>query len=275
MSAACVIGLVIGIFALLLCGGVFCLHCGVNDRKVGTNGWQADGSHRVLAVFAHPDDEVMVSGTLAKLSGNGSKVRLLYLTHGEDGPTGGIVEKEKLGEYREGELAGVREILKPEGMEILNYPDRYLNTVDSERLKKEIRDRICSFRPDTVICFDDIIGLYGHTDHVCAGKCTQEVVREQKLTVRHLLVMTLPGRMIGLAMKVSKTFRERYDTSHGLPAADLAVKMSSRGKQKHQVVCVHKTQWQVMRDVQPLYHKIPYQIYYRIFSREYFQYFSL
>lgn len=249
---------------------LFCLHNAVNDRSISQKLWNPNKQHTVLAVFAHPDDEVMVAGTLAKVKKAGGKVYTLYLTHGEDGPTGGLVEKANLGQRREQELQKVQQILGVDELVILNYPDRYLNTIDPQVIKNEIAQRIQAYHPDTVICFDSTNGLYGHDDHVMAGRCTQELLQESTLNVEFLLIMTLPNKMIQLAKKVSKTFKERYNDEKGLPPATCSVTISSCCAQKHNVVLAHATQWQVMGDVQPLHNKIPYFIYYRIFSREYY-----
>lgn len=45
----------------------------------------ADPLKTVLVVFAHPDDETWISGTLAKLASSGLKVIPLYVTSGDAG----------------------------------------------------------------------------------------------------------------------------------------------------------------------------------------------
>ncbi|MDR0474638.1 MAG: PIG-L family deacetylase [Treponema sp.] len=263
---------VLGGLALFGCLVILALRTLVNGRSIKTRGWNPDAGHTVLAVFAHPDDEVMVCGTLARVKRAGGMVHCLYLTRGEDGPTGGIVEKEKLGEYRENELARVREIIKADNFTVMRYPDRYLNTVDKATLQGEILRQIEQHSPDAVICFDDALGLYGHPDHAYSGLCTAELLHSKDPHgVQTLLVMTLPSPMIALAQKLSKTFKERYDAGKGLPEANLSVAISRFARCKIQVVRAHKTQWQVMKDVQPLHDRIPYFIYYRIFSREYYR----
>ena len=67
-------------------------------------------------------------------------------------------------------------------------------------------------------------------------------------------------------------FRERYsrDPAKGLPSADVAVVMSAFGDVKKQVLKAHKTQWEVIDDVQPYGMTLPAALYYRIFDREYY-----
>lgn len=63
--------------------------------------------HRILAIFAHPDDETFLAGgTLAKYAANGWGVSVLCATRGEAGRRGEY-EKENLstGELRR--IAGI------------------------------------------------------------------------------------------------------------------------------------------------------------------------
>jgi len=263
--------------ALLLCAAVYVLFRYVNDGSVPLarkkEGFQTPGT--ALAVFAHPDDEIMVSGTLSQWKKSGAQIHLLYFTRGEDGPTGGLVEKKDLGDRRELELQDVARILQADSLTLLRYPDRHLSEVKQETLEAELLKKIDAVRPDTVISFDNTIGLYGHADHAFAGLCTQAFLAKTPMCVKQLMVMTLSSRMIALALKVSKTFKERYHAENGLPAADLAVSIRRAGAAKKRVCLAHKTQRQVVGDVQPFVTKLPAFLYYRIFSREYFHFIKL
>src|SRR6266511_775356 len=57
---------------------------------------------RVLAISAHPDDELFGAGYLAKLAAEGNEVYLLCTTRGEGGEGGDppLGPKERLGEIR-------------------------------------------------------------------------------------------------------------------------------------------------------------------------------
>lgn len=259
---------------LLACAALTALFLYVNDTDVQLSG-RTPGflpPKSVLAVFAHPDDEIMAAGTLTKWKRAGAQIHLLYYTRGEDGPTGGLVEKQGLGDLREQELAEVARILRADSLSVLRYPDRYLNTVPQDTLERELAKKIAQCRPDTVICFDNTIGLYGHTDHAYAGLCAQALLQRKSLGVRQMLVMTLCPSMIALARRVSKTFRERYRPENGLPAANLAIGIRRAGGVKKRVCLEHKTQRAVVGDVQPLVTKIPSFFYYRVFSREYYHF---
>ena len=226
---------------------------------------------KVLSVFAHPDDEIMVAGTLKKWVDEGVEVHLLYLTKGEEGPTSGIVDKKDLGQERSKELKEVSKLLGVTTIKILDFPDRYLNQTPSNLVYDEIKEVMDTYLPDTLICFDNIIGLYGHTDHVTSGQIALDVVDSGDAPyIKTILIMTLSDKMLNLALKVSNTFKDNYKNTVGLPKANLAFTISKYAKIKKQVCLAHKTQRDVVNDVQPYVTKIPAFIYYRIFSQESF-----
>ena len=53
---------------------------------------------RILAVFAHPDDEASCVGTLANHSDAGDAVRVLWLSRGENATTLAMDREEKIRE---------------------------------------------------------------------------------------------------------------------------------------------------------------------------------
>ena len=77
---------------------------------------------RMLAIFAHPDDESFgAGGTLAKYAHQGVQVVLLCLTRGEAGIPG--VKPEEAGDIRMHELRASCRINLGIEVYILDYPD--------------------------------------------------------------------------------------------------------------------------------------------------------
>ena len=224
----------------------------------------------VLYIVAHPDDEVMIAGTVAKLVNSGVEVHALYLTHGEDGPTGGLTAKENLGTFRMRELESVSKILKLASLEVLDFPDRYLDESDTDELRHAVNRAVEKTSPQIIISFDNLIGLYGSNDHITAGRIAREAAFSNDNGVEQFWQMTLSDQMKELAMKISKTFRERFDRKRNLPRPNMGVAIAAFSGIKMRVIKAHKTQRQVMRELQPLHHIIPAPVYFRIFSREYF-----
>jgi N-acetyl-1-D-myo-inositol-2-amino-2-deoxy-alpha-D-glucopyranoside deacetylase len=79
---------------------------------------------RLLACFAHPDDEAFsVSGILAAMTARGIAVRLVCATSGEEGDirTPGTATRETLGQVRYHELCQSCQVLGIEPPIMLGY----------------------------------------------------------------------------------------------------------------------------------------------------------
>ncbi len=267
--------IIIAAFLLLLvCGALAFANGFVNQAGVPALRKKVRFSNddRILYVVAHPDDEVLMSGTLSYLKRSLKlPVKALYLTHGEDGPTFDLVPNSGLKERRTQELGRVKEILSLDEMVVCDYPDRYLANQDFEDVCQTVSREMEAFAPTYVFTFDESIGMYGHTDHVAAGKAAVRTAKQVE-SVKGVFQMTLPDGMLALALKMSKTFRERYNAEHGLPKPNTAVNIYRWRKYRYAVTRAHETQTAVMRELQPYYDKLPRWLYYAVFDREYFYY---
>lgn len=195
----------VGLLVALVAGAVMYANFYVNDEDIHVSEELIpDGApKRIMAIFAHPDDEIMIAGTYHKLNKDKDVTSVLAtFTRGEAGGTGGLVPKEKLGETRTKELEKSADILNIDHLEVYDYPDSGLVDADHEDIKKTIKELIHQYKPTTVITYDDIVGLYGHPDHVVMSKLTKEVVTEEMekedSTVKRLYFATLPKPMIDL-----------------------------------------------------------------------------
>jgi LmbE family N-acetylglucosaminyl deacetylase len=117
---------------------------------------------RVLAIFAHPDDEASCVGTLANHGDAGDAVRVLWLTRGENATTLAMNPEEKIRERaRQAEQVGA--LL---GVEtgFLDFPDAgIVHTRENALLVSEV---IRSWKPTIVITWSRsrAVGA-GHPDH--------------------------------------------------------------------------------------------------------------
>jgi LmbE family N-acetylglucosaminyl deacetylase len=122
---------------------------------------------RVLAVFAHPDDEsVLAGGVLAASAAAGADVTVICATRGESGPIAGGIDAtpETLAEVREAELRAACAELGVRTVECLGLPDGSLEDV-ADQLASEVARLLATLRPDSVVTFGPE-GLYWHQDHV-------------------------------------------------------------------------------------------------------------
>jgi|TARA_Y100000815_G_scaffold38111_1_gene31474 LmbE family N-acetylglucosaminyl deacetylase len=140
---------------------------------------------KLLAIFAHPDDEVFsCGGTLARYADEGHQVSLICATRGEEGE---IVHPDmepnsypkgpERGLLRVDELAATCKALGISPPIFLDYqdsgfpievglqnPQAFMNA-DIFKIEEKILDRIGSIHPEIIITFDPH-GMYGHIDHI-------------------------------------------------------------------------------------------------------------
>lgn len=145
---------------------------------------------RLLAVFAHPDDETFgAGGTLALYAQRGVAVHLVCATRGEVGEAPPDLKGfPTVGAMRESELRCAAEILGLAGVHFLGYRDSGMpgspdNThpqafaaAPLEETARATALYIRKLRPQVVVTFDPI-GGYRHPDHIAAHRATVEAFR--------------------------------------------------------------------------------------------------
>src|SRR5262249_15488009 len=79
----------------------------------------------ILAVFAHPDDELSAGGTLARYAASGAHVTLVCVTRGEAGEISdpGLATRETLAEVRTQELLTAAKALGLSDVRFLGFRD--------------------------------------------------------------------------------------------------------------------------------------------------------
>jgi LmbE family N-acetylglucosaminyl deacetylase len=134
---------------------------------------------RLLAVFAHPDDESMgIGGTLAKYAAEGVETYLVCGTRGERGWFGSEETNpgfERLAEIRTKELLAAGKILGLKEIQFLNYIDGDLDQADPLEAIGRIVTHIRRIKPQVVVTFPHD-GNYGHPDHIAISQFTNAAV---------------------------------------------------------------------------------------------------
>lgn len=129
----------------------------------------------VLAISAHPDDELFGAGYLAKLAAEGNDLYILCTTRGEGGEVGEppVGPKSRLGEFREVEMRNAGRALGAREVWFLDFVDPWMEiggealAIDAEPAEfvAALAERIGSLRPDVVVTHGSN-GEYGHPQHV-------------------------------------------------------------------------------------------------------------
>lgn len=132
----------------------------------------SDNSHRILGIFAHPDDETFLAGgTLAKYAARGWEVFLLCATHGETGRRGEYdhLTREQFARLRQQELEAAAHDLGIRRPLFLDCADQQLARDCWASAMQEIIRAIRRIRPEVVITFGPD-GISGHPDHVAISQ---------------------------------------------------------------------------------------------------------
>ncbi|MCY9693028.1 PIG-L family deacetylase [Paenibacillus alginolyticus] len=133
-----------------------------------------DKAKKLLAVFAHPDDESFIcGGTLAKYASEGVDITLVSATRGEMGRRMGnppYLNRESMAAAREMELRQACERLGIRQLLFLDIRDKTVEFADEDSLTARIAALINEVDPDVVLTFHETLG--GHPDHCAIGKAT-------------------------------------------------------------------------------------------------------
>ena len=258
---------------------------------------------RLLACFAHPDDEAFpVGGALAAHAARGVTVRLVTATLGEEGEIRqpGLASPDSLGEVRRAELARSAKTLGITEPVVLGYRDSgmagapsnqhsgaYINVPDQavvERLVEQIR----IFRPQVVLTFEPG-GLYGHPDHIAVSRHATEAFRragEGSEFPQQLVGSIEPhspkrlyysARPVGFRMQWALRLREAglevelpdpERAAEGTPSEEIHLEMDVSPQLDTKMACIKCHQTQMAPDWP--YDRVPRRVTAAILGREYY-----
>ncbi len=156
-------------------------------------------TRKLLAVFAHPDDEAFgPAGTLAYCAKEGVEVHLLCATRGEAGKKTTEnreqrTENRELGEIRERELLQSARILGIKKVEFLDFIDGELRNNIYHKIAEKIIKKIKDFKPQIVLTVERR-GVSGHLDHIAVSMITTYSYLKTKIANK-LYYHCLPAEM--------------------------------------------------------------------------------
>ncbi len=134
---------------------------------------------KLLAVFAHPDDESMgMGGTLAKYSAEGVETHLVCASRGERGWAGPAEQypgPQRVGEIRAQELENAVAVLGMQSLAFLDYLDGEVDKADPGEIIGKIVAHIRRIQPQVVVTFSPD-GGYGHPDHIAISQFASAAV---------------------------------------------------------------------------------------------------
>ena len=134
---------------------------------------------KLLAIFAHPDDESMgMGGTLAKYAAEGIETYLVCASRGERGWFGSEETNpgfERLAQIRTQELENAVKELGMKELHFLNYIDGDVDQANHAEAISKIVTHIRRIQPQVIVTFPPD-GNYGHPDHIAIGQFTNAAI---------------------------------------------------------------------------------------------------
>lgn len=149
-----------------------------DDSSLSRAGAETKAARRLLAVFAHPDDETFLAGgTIARHVADGWEVRLITMTRGEAGRRGpyGDRSTEEFGAIRETELRAACAVLGVMAVRVLGLPDKGVGMHKAQAMDA-VTEEIARWHPSLVLTFGPD-GISGHTDHVATSRIVAAAVQ--------------------------------------------------------------------------------------------------
>ena len=168
----------------------------------------AQNSRRILAVFAHPDDERVIGPLLSKLAREGRETHLVIATDGSQGirdfahiPAGPALAAART---KEANCAATR--LGVRQLHLLGLPDGGLASFEVlGKLRSRLAAIIDSLKPAVIITFGPEGGT-GHPDHRLVGDVTTQIIQsDARYANIDLLYASLPTERLRTAPKANPT----------------------------------------------------------------------
>lgn len=207
---------------------------------------------RIIVVFAHPDDETMLSGgTLALLAKLGVDVHYFSTTRGEGGDLGepALCTRAQVGEVREQELVCAVRALGGSSLHFMDYVDPtvggdnelYAFEGDEAVFAEKIMDEIRALQADVVISHGSD-GEYGHPAHLKVHRGVKQALLNLPESERPLFY-TFQGAFSG---HPKERVMNQSDPAH------LILDIASVAVEKLAAISCHKTQQALfLRHVEP------------------------
>ena len=189
----------------------------------------AAGPRRILAVFAHPDDETSVAGgAIAQAVQEGVEVTVVTATRGEWGTlgTGGMtIAREELPSVREAELRAVMRLYGAQPPVFLGYEDARMAEADLAAVARQVAAQMQRVRPDVVITWGPT-GMSRHPDHIA--------VHQAAVTAFRSYAASAPARLFYAALPpdIARRFEAEIDGPEATPTVriDISAHLQTKAK---------------------------------------------
>lgn len=218
---------------------------------------------KLLAIFAHPDDESFgPGGTLAKYAREGVEIHLQCATKGERGGRNyesrirnyELKKKKntKIHEIRAKELLEAARVLGIAKVEFLDFIDGQLCNAIYHQLAEKIIKKINEFKPQVVLT-SERRGISGHLDHIAVSMTTTYAFLKTKVSQKLYYNCLLKGTRDRMRDDYFVYFPEGY------PESEITTKIdyTPYWKLKKEAMLAHQSQLKDVRALLTRFTKFP------------------
>ena len=232
-------GIIVGVVAIALVAGVLYMrtYFSAPSAKGVASVVGEVGAKRVLGVFAHPDDEQLVTGFFSYAKEKYQAFTALVTgTKGEAGHQVPTVARQKdLGIVRKAEALKNGFALGIDDQEVWDYPDGGVPEAPLEEIVARVSDKINALQPELVVTFWPASGATGHKDHMRMGLAAETAVKQVRAGLAGAsgykgprwiaYVITPPNGLRAFGGETGKFVADNQpDATHAMPG-NIAAKM--------------------------------------------------
>lgn len=268
------------VFAIV--GHIFWLKSLNGNETFPADDFLATASNKTaLIIVAHDDDAIGCAGTISQLTKKGWQIHFLTF-YGNWRKEDNIIRKAEVNQVAEiQQLKSVSlvdfNIQKSDTVQQPWMPIPYKNfneffKIDS--LKLLITAAIQQHQPSVIFTLDNVIGGYGHPEHVCVSQSIIDVCKENKseFSVQKIYQAVFSRTLNENILKNNPAFiaaKKVYNTS-GSPIPTVEIDIIESAADKKDCMMAYESQKRNLKKVWPYFDKYPAWIYFRIFPKEYF-----
>lgn len=239
-----------------------------------------------LIIVPHDDDAAPFSGTTSLLSANGWDISFMCFYTDLWRPEEKPIRKHEMTKaaalqgFKNLELIDftLRKSLDTVGKPWMPIPyDQFAENYKIDSLKMFVLGAIKNYHPSVIFTLDDVIGAYGHPEHVLVGRTVMEICSLYKdsldFPVEFIYQSVLPNSLAEKIMGNMNVYTEgkRIYGCDGIPPPDVQIDISSFAARKKNVFLAHASQHRNLKKFIPYYHFYPGWLYFGIFDKEYFR----
>ncbi|NRD72362.1 PIG-L family deacetylase [Shewanella sp. VB17] len=219
--------------------------CYLNGQTTSTSGarqvevTKKSNSLSVMVIFAHPDDETWISGTLAKLVANDVAVIPVYVTSGDAGSdySGQNLSGAKLAQVREKEAMTASQILGLEPPHFLRFPDGKTH-LHHQRIAELLSKIVTRKKPLAIFTFAEG-GITDNRDHKTIHKLVSvhfsALVSYFAVSDSHAESLAISASKFGVDYRIAKPVKDAL--------VSIRIDVSPYKVKKIEAMASHKTQF--------------------------------